>query len=506
MLGEFCFYTRNWLCIILLNTSCGALLTVVTVHSRNTFYRMAGHGLSSQEAQEKLHRQLEHLCHTLGRLDWLREVRQPPYTPLVCLGLALAGLLLIIDFSFAPQQHGSTLFQGTILLLLSAFNGTLFCWEVYIIKMRRIRRLLSKVRPFLDSVCPWRAESYPSRAINTLRGHFTVHAHRDGRLVNLPCSLAVQGDIIELYRDIPSPATATLLDSKGMATETRVEKGSFPPPEAFAEEERGGGGVRLVGEEKRARFVVTRTPIIATFRETLQKKRATSVLTRQKTYALLANNVLILVTLGVSLVWNVIRYAVLPDDFGHWTEMILELQVYTVLPLLQLLLPVLWAFMNLYGTASIVQLTEKDPVAGPAESENALFSRFRSTGQVLRKMLMLLVQPSMYPNYRVFHILGSLTSLCSIDKEYVLTDSAPVPKKVFFLTRRSLEDVLPRDTGETSAGTKLFRISSTGGEAEGKGSGGEKISHQNREKLSKVSGKLETCVEVHVETVSVDCA
>ena len=465
---------------------------------------MAGHGLSSQEAQEKLQRQLEHLCHRLGRVNWLREIRQPPYTLLVCLGLALAGLLLVIDFSLSPEQNGSTLLHALILISFSYVNCALFCWEVYIIKTRKIRRLLSKVRPFLDTVCPWTAASYPSRSINTLRGHFTVHAHRDGRLVNLPCSLVVQGDVIELYRDIPSPANATYLNSKGIATNVHVERGNFPPTELFQDYDgERGDGVRIVGEEKRATFVVMQTPIIATFRNTLQKKRATSVLSRQKTHTLLANNVLILVTLGVSLVWNVIRFSVLPDDFGHWTEMILQLQVYTVLALLQPVLPLMWAFVNLYGTAKIVLLAEKDPESSPIGHSNTIFMRFRNVGKVLKKMVVLLVCPSMYPNYRVFHILGSLTSLCSIDKEYVLTDSVPVPEKVFFLTRRSLEDVLPKDTGQPSTDGKIFRISTEDG-AEAKGKGEENLSHRNR--CSKCLGKLETCVEVHVETVSVDGA
>ena len=465
---------------------------------------MAGHGLSSQEAQEKLHRQLEHLCHRLGRVDWLREIRQPPYTPLVCLGLALAGLLLVISFSLAPERHGSTLLQAVILLTFSLVNGALFCWEVYIIKTRRIRRLLSKVRPFLDTLCPWTAASYPSRSVNTLRGHFTVHAHRDGRLVNLPYSLVVQGDVIELYRDIPSPADATYLNCKGVATDIHVERGGFPPSELFQEESSDGGeGVRLVGEQKRVKFVVTQTPIIAAFRRTLHKKRATSVLTQQKTYTLLANNVLILIALGVSLVWNVVRYTVLPNDFGHWTEMILQLQVYTVLPLLHLVLPLMWAFMNLYGTAKIVLLTEKD--SPPVDHRNTISTRPRKIGEVFKKMVVLVVHPSMYPNYRVFHILGSLTSLCSIDKEYVLTDSAPVPEKVFFLTRRSFEDVLPKDTGEPFTDRKIFRIS-TDDDTKVRQKG-EKSSHQStRERSSKFSGKLDTCVEVHVETASVGSA
>ena len=120
--------------------------------------------------------------------------------------------------------------------------------------------------------------------------------------------------------------------------------------------------------------------------------------------------------------------------------MLLQLQVYTVLPMFQLLFSFVWTVMNLYGTAKIVLLTEKKSQDTPS-----FWSRLKGTWGVLKKMLVLLVNPSMYPNYRVFHILGSLTSLCSVDKEYVLTDSAPAPEKVFFLTRR---DNPPQTMGE----------------------------------------------------------
>ena len=406
---------------------------------------MAYYGLSSQEAQERLHSQLELVCHNLVKVNWLKELRQPPYTPLVCLGTALAGLLLIIDFSLAPEQNGSTLFQAIILLLLSVLNAGLFCWEMYIIKTRRIRHLLSKVKPFLESTCPWTPDSYPSRSINTLRGQFTVRAHRDGAVVNLPTSILVQGDVIELYRDVPLPANATLLDSKWVSTSTHVEIHDFPPPELF-QREGGGGNISFMEEEKRLKFVVTQTPIIAMFLATLQKKRPTSVLTQEKTYVLLGKNIFILVTLGLSFLLNLIRFTVLKDEVGPWTEMLLQLQVYSVLPLLQLLFSLVWALMNLYGTANIVLLTERGPDSAKSGSFQA---QVRGVWEVLKKMLVLVLHPSMYPTYRVFHILGSLTSLCSVDKEYVLTDSAPVPEKVFFLTRgKSLDHNPHEDVGE----------------------------------------------------------
>ena len=481
-------------------------------------------GLSSQDAQRKLHTQLEHLCRRLVKVDWPRELRQPPFAPLVCLGTALAGLLLLVSFSLSPERDGSTLAQGLVLLLLSAVNTVLYCWEVYIVKTQRIRRLLSKIKPFLESRCPWAASSYPSRSIGTLRGHFTVHTHRDGQVVNLPVSLLVQGDVIELYRDVPLPARATVLDSDGIATDVHVEMGSFPPPELFEVAEEKREGVTLVEEEKRTRFVVTQTPVIATFHATLLKKKAASVLTRQKTYSLVANNAFLLVVLGVALFVNVIRYSVLREDVGHWTEMLIQLQVYVALPLLHLLLPGVWAIMNLYGTATIVLLTERSPDSDTGHHDSGrIGARLNRMCKVFKKMVALIFHPSMYPNYRVFHILGSLTSLCSVDKEYVLTDSAPVPEKVFFLTRRSSEEPPTHSgtvQGEQTEKRKgpvfetvqeLSEVQHSDTNSAPPGQSFEKANLQQFRANNLMfdyqcasSSKMGACVEVHIETASVD--
>ena len=394
---------------------------------------MAHYGLNSQQAQERLHSQLEGLSHNLLKIDWRRQLKEQSLSPLVCLGTALAGLALILDFSLSQYRDGTTIFQGLVLLLIAVINAALFCWEVYILETRRIRRLLCKVKPYFNTACPWTSTSYPSQSVNTLKGQCTVHAHRDGTVVNLPVSLVVQGDVVELYKDTPSPAEVTLLDSKGIATATCVKMGELPPPELFQSEEHKEA-ISFVQDEKRLKFVVVQTPIIATLLITVQKKRQISVLTREKMLVLFGLSIFLLVVVGISFLFNMIRLIALPNDVGDWTEMLIRLQVYTVLPLLHLPLPLVWAIVNLYGTARVVLLCRKGPEFGAAGS-GWIRQQFKSKWETVKQTVDLVLHLSMYPNYRVFHILGSLTSLCSIDKEYVLTDSAPVPEKVFFLSR-----------------------------------------------------------------------
>ena len=418
---------------------------------------MAHYGLSSQEAQQRLNGQLQFLATSLRKVDLLRELRKPPYNVIFFLAVALSGLLLVLAYSLdRAERDGRVLFQGCALFLLALLNTALFCWEVTIIKTRRIRRLLSKVGPYLELPCPWTSSSYPTNAVTTLRGPCTVHALRDGAVVNLPASLVVQGDVIELCSIDPSPAKAILLDAEGMATNTYLEVGELPPKECF-ERPNTEEKISFVPDEEYLKFAVTQTPVIATLMKSIPKKRPTSILTREKTGILLGMYIVLLITLGISLVFNLIRFLALPDDSGPWTEMLLQLQVYTVLPLLCLPLPFLWVTASLHGTARIVLLSEECPqnVMNGRNLKNELKCLLKT----IKQMVILALYPSTYPNYRLFHILGSLTSLCSVDKEHVLTDSAPIPEKVFFMsTGKSPEnDQLPTNGKDIRRGMMEVR-------------------------------------------------
>ena len=389
-------------------------------------------------------------------MNWLKELWQPPYNILFSLAIALSGLLLVLAYSLDQvERDGRVLFQGCALFVVALLNMALFCWEVTIIKTRRIRRLLSKFGPYLELPCPWTSSSYPMNAVTTLRGPCTVRALRDGAVVNLPASLVVQDDVIELCSNDPSPAKAVLLDAEGMVTTTHLEVGELPSKECFEcpnTEEK----ISFLPDEEYLKFAVTQTPVIASLMKNIPKKRPTSILTREKTGILLGMYIVLLITLSISLGFNLIRFVALPDDSGPWTEMLLQLQVYTVLPLLCLPLPFLWVTASLYGTARIVLLSEEGP-------QNILNSRnlkqeIKCLLRTIKQMVILALYPSTYPNYRLFHILGSLTSLCSVDKEHVLTDSAPIPEKVFFMSTGKSPENDQLTTGEKDISKRMTEM------------------------------------------------
>lgn len=402
-------------------------------------------GLSSQSAQRNLHTELQSFASSYRRIKWFREIVRSPYVPISSIITVTAGLILLIEFFISGQTDSTTLIQLILLFSFAIMNLVLFIGELYILKTRRIRRLLSNVRPFLHSPCPWSAQSYPKTQISTLRGHLTVPAYRDGVLVNLPTSLLVHGDVIELHSDIPSPAKVALLPSnddkekKKDSFQTTLELGDIPPSELYAVM-RDSDTLQFAPNVTPPKFVVTETPIISLLESSVTKLRSKTVLTKERNRIVVAMEILVGAVFLISLLYNVVRYYSLPSDFDNsWPELLLKQPVHTVLPIMLVPLPLIWTIVNLYGTASLTLLIEN-------EARFSLFKK-RTIGNALRnlwytlsRMYSVLCRSSIYPNYRAFHILGDLTSVCAVDKEYLLTGGFPTPEKAFFLRAEDLAE------------------------------------------------------------------
>ena len=383
-------------------------------------------------------------------MNWLRELVSPPFHSFISVFVAVAGLVLIGDYAVG-RREGAVAFQAAILLVLAILNILLFVWEVYLLETRRIRHLLANLEPLLNLPCPWTPDSYPATSIMTLRGHFTVPTLRDSVLVNLPTSLLVKGDIIQLYHGMPTPANVALLDSSNSETNDFFAAGDMVPSELFKidNEAMPHREIRFVKESKALRFVVKETPILSILETTVTKTRPKSLLTKEKDFVLVVLTVLVGVVFLLTLFIDVIKYLALSDDFsGSGAELLLRLPTYSVLPLLHLPLPIVWTIFNLYGTARIMQLVEHGPLVFQG---GTVIKKLRNMYETFKQMLKLLFQSSKYPNYRIFHILGNLTSCCAVDKEYILTSGSPTPEKVFFLRcTKAMEESASEEMGESS--------------------------------------------------------
>ena len=391
-------------------------------------------GLTSQDAQARLHDELKHFTSRSVKIKWLSELFYPPCSMIMVLLLFTVGILLIADFAI-QQDDGMILFQGIFLVLLAVLNWAFLCWEVFILKTRRIRRLLSKLNPYISHQCPWTAASYPKSSICTVGGNFTVPTFRDGSLVHLPASLLVSGDVIQLHKSMPTPAKVVYSDPevvKSLNDAVSFDIGETPPDYLFGEERDSSmDSVRFVPEMKPLHFTVVDTPVVALLESAVTRKRPKTFLTKERNYILNVMIVLVVIVYCISLVVNIIRLFVLPEDFSNsLPEIVFRIPSYTVLPLLNLPLPLMWTLFNVYGTSRITLLVEN----GPEIFKNRKgVNHYKMFSKTLSKMFAVVFQCSMYPNYRAFHIFGSLTSVCAVDKEHVLTSAFPIPEKVFFL-------------------------------------------------------------------------
>lgn len=387
-------------------------------------------GLSSQAAQQMLHSELRDFTKRKSKVNWFKEISSSLIPLVSSFQTAVGGVLLITYFigsNIAP-------FQGAVLLIVALLNFTLYCRDVHVVKTRRINNLLSKVNPYFDQPCPWTACSYPKSSISTERGLLTIPAYRDGSLVNLPTSLLVKGDIIRLNEGMPSPANVILVKSD-KTSELRVQLGEAPPSVLY--NNTGGKSlsresISFVLDADPLEYEVTDTPIISLLNSIIDRGRPQTYLTKEKKYTFRVLEVVVVVVYLMTLLWNIIRGFALPDDFrDSLPELLLGQPVYSVLPLLLLPLSVVWTLSNLYGTTRIIFLVSKENISSS--------SRFTKLYKTIRQMLVLLLCPGRHPNYRCFHILGSLTSVCAMDKEYVLTGGYPLPEKVFFFRTEDIE-------------------------------------------------------------------
>ncbi len=401
-------------------------------------------GLTSQEAQHRLLGELTAVISKHITINWLKEIRKCPYSIIYSILIGLAGLILVIYYGITVnEQRSVVLFQAIFLIFLASFNVCLFGWGVYMQKTQRMRHLMTRLKPVLDSLCLWTAKDYPKSPISTLRGNLTIPAYRDAVLVNLPISLLVPGDLIEVDAGMPCPANAMLVESDSGSGISHIGSNETLPKNLFKESDaKVNSSISFLPEVKPVRLVVEESPILPSIESSIKKTASPSILAKEidKTVSIVL--VLALIVYAISLIVNVIRFFSLSDDFDDsWPEIILAIPVFTSLPLLLIQLPLVWSLMNLYGVARITQLVDH----GPHYFEVNRCKRIVVFFQTLVVMVKLIFWCSLYPAYTIFHTLGTLTSVCAIDKEYLLTSGFPSPEKVFFLRTEDIADETKQD-------------------------------------------------------------
>ncbi|KAK7004054.1 transmembrane protein 94 [Biomphalaria glabrata] len=290
---------------------------------------------------------------------------------------------------------------------------------------------------------------------------------RDNKLVNLPNPLLVSGDVIVMRPGHPAPGHCqsieddiVLQEGEIYFTDPQPEKGEGPQPR------------KPLSTKK---FVLKETPITNNFRCMLQENfsKQLSFLENER-YTIctvwLERRILPL-TLILFLVINIFRHIYIDRHGGHWTEMLLILQIHGSFPLLPILLPFFWTVVNTIGQSHIFAVHDiyrslkdfKDSSESLGSCSNITVKNADiniNRLEIFKRSWKMFWgnKPNICPNFEMLHALGNVTALCCVDKKGILSWPNPSAEKVFFFSsatkQKPLEDEDEDKTGKIDKKTK----------------------------------------------------
>ncbi|XP_059509857.1 transmembrane protein 94-like [Stegostoma tigrinum] len=249
--------------------------------------------------------------------------------------------------------------------------------------------------------------------------------YRDGQLVNLPTSMLVEGDIIALRPGQKAPTSLRGIEDEEHVILDRDDIFcQFSSPPSPIQKKKSHTHSLL----KPHPFRVTKTPIVGNIQRCLElgQERPVTVLNNERfTAQRLLEKYIAPMVLVVLLIINGLRFVIGAPGIGSWQVTLLQLQVNGVLPLLPLSFPILWFLVNAYGEARMVALLLK-PTANFKENWIETWRMFWATVRGNA--------PALSQTSSLLHNLGSITVLCCVDKQGILSWPSSCPDKVFFFT------------------------------------------------------------------------
>ncbi|XP_033095289.1 transmembrane protein 94-like isoform X1 [Anneissia japonica] len=430
-------------------------------------------GLLSHQALQKLHKAVEHeiqqfqndlqqsqtLLSNLGQPLGLRLSHRSPLHWLSALLILLAAALMIVAYG----SSGNELYiaEALILLVLLMINVYATGWDYSLQRNEMIRRgelLLDYISDCIDQGVKWTASSYPSLHSPFTKSFSLIWTYRDGRLVNLPSALLVEGDRVMIRPGQVAPAKVRHIEE----TELILNVG-----DRFEAESSKLSSPTLPVARKPLKancFQVLETPYLKNLRVALHQSqnRPVSVLENKRIMCTrLVERILLPIIFVISLLTNIGRYLGLTEDVGEWPEMILAIPINTVIPLLPLFFPMCWIVVNSFGVARIVavfnkalQKEERHAISDELETEKAITSDDSLPwNEVWEHFKAIICGSSSYlpRTSNLFHALGSMTVFSCVDKRGILSQPDPSVERVFFLTGLQPDDASTTDSVFTAS-------------------------------------------------------
>ena len=342
---------------------------------------------------------------------WIAGVFLPPYRFVNVLLIHVGAVALLVSCVDAPEWNLLT--EGVILLLLGSVNFYLLVRETYYSHTCCLRKLREATKTLLENA----PLTHPVEPIATARGQLTISVLRDHVTINLPASLLVDGDVVLLAADQICPANVTKVNDNAV----QLLKG-----EVVTEEKLGGGSNSF--------FEITETPLLSELQSAISHQQEATILESERNHVYkIIHGYLFWPLLLLLVILAIIKRTGLSNDSASWSEVALRLPTYSLLPLLLLPAPIYWWLGNCFALAKLSFLSDSHKPA-----------------TITQLLTMLVSKQTSNLNYSFLHFLGTVTTLCAVDKEYLLSSSHPLPEKVFFF--RGTE--VPRDSHDSSPQNK----------------------------------------------------
>uniref|UniRef100_A0A8C1BI59 Transmembrane protein 94 n=1 Tax=Cyprinus carpio carpio TaxID=630221 RepID=A0A8C1BI59_CYPCA len=316
--------------------------------------------------------------------------------------------------------------------------------------VRRLKSIISQLNDYLERSAGhpirWAPSLYPDRYTPTSPSWSLHWTFRDEQLVNLPVSLLVEGDVIALR-----PGQEAFASLRGIKDDEHIvlEPGDIFPPFSPPPSPRGNERRGPHSPQQYRLFRVVRTPILDSVRNSLDlalSRPVTALDNERFTVQSIIGKFACPAVLVAFFSVNTIRFfcdtpGLTPGPFNF-----LQLQMMGVLPILPLLFPVMWILVNAYGEARVLAESSRNSPTGLLAkfSEDTLSSYTEVVSSqemircVWRHMVSVLKGESQTLCYTssLLHSLGSVTVLCCVDKQGILSWPNPSPETVLFFSGR----------------------------------------------------------------------
>lgn len=366
----------------------------------------------------------------------------------------LVALGLLCCYGSQPRGSGGIeVVSSLALLLLLLLNVWLVSRQQRLKRsemVRRLRGIISQMEDHLSGcigeTVRWSPSLYPDLYTPSSPSWSLHWTYRDGQLVNLPVSLLVEGDVIALR-----PGQEAFASLRGIKDDEHIvlEPGDLfpplsPPPSPRANEKRGPQS-----PQQHRLFRVVRTPVLDSVRNSLDLALSgpiTSLDNERFTVQSIMAKLTCPIVLVAFLVVNTVRLFCDAPNLTPVCFSLLQLQLMGVLPILPLLFPVMWVLVNAYGEARVLAESSRASPTGLLAkfSEDTLssYTEVVSSQEMLRCVWRHLVavlkgeSRTLCYTSSLLHTLGSVTVLCCVDKQGILSWPNPSPETVLFFSGR----------------------------------------------------------------------